>query len=204
MTFPSDAMAFYRDLEENNSREWWHANKRRYDHGVRGPLTEAMALLADEFGEAKIFRPYRDVRFAADKAPFKTHQGAFVATAPACGYYVEINGYEVHAGGGFYRATPDALKRVRAGVADDTAGALLESMVDSLRDQAWLIQGDHVRTAPRGYNRTHPRIRLLRYRSLSAITEIKAEGVDALAREVAEAWRTVAPTVDWLTARLRD
>ncbi len=50
-------------------------------------LTEA---LAPEFGAAKIFRPYRDVRFAKDKTPYKTHQGAYVAVAPATGWYVEI------------------------------------------------------------------------------------------------------------------
>lgn len=204
MKFPADAMAFYRELQENNTREWWHANKPRYDDGVRAPIVEVAELLKDEFGEAKVFRPYRDVRFSANKVPFKTHQGAYVSTAPACGFYVEVNGYEVHAGGGFYRASSEALARVRKGIADDTSGPQLEHFVDSLRDRAWLIQGDVLRTSPRGYTRDHPRSRLLRHKSLSAITEIQATGVEDVAKEVAEAWRTVTPLVDWLSRRLRD
>ena len=63
------------------------------------------AALADEFGTAKVFRPYRDVRFAKDKTPYKNHQGAFVAVGPATGWYVEIGSPGVRVGAGYYRAT---------------------------------------------------------------------------------------------------
>ena len=204
MSFPADAMAFYRELQEDNSREFWHANKRRYDDDVRGPLAEVTALLADEFGEAKLFRPYRDVRFSANKAPFKTHQGAYVATGPACGFYVEVNGYEAHAGGGFYRATSEGLARVRAAIADDASGPQLAAIVESLEDDAWLVTGDTIRTTPRGYPKTPPRLRLLRHKSLHAMREVRAVGVEPFAAEVADAWRRIAPLVDWVSRRLEE
>ncbi len=72
---PSDAVTFYADLAGHNTRDWWAANKRRYEDSVRGPLRELTDALADEFGPAKIFRPHRDVRFSPDKTPYKDRQG---------------------------------------------------------------------------------------------------------------------------------
>lgn len=70
---------------------------------MRDPFRAVVALLADEFGEAKLFRPNRDVRFSADKSPYKTHQGLFVQVAPACGFYCEVNSTEAIAVGGSAR-----------------------------------------------------------------------------------------------------
>ena len=81
--FPEAALDFYDDLEIDNSKVFWEAHKDTYATAVRAPMTDLMAELADEFGAAKIFRPHRDVRFSKDKTPYKTHQGAFIATAPA-------------------------------------------------------------------------------------------------------------------------
>ena len=78
---PADAVAFYAELEANNTKDWWTANKERYEQSVREPIAALTDALADEFGEARIFRPYRDVRFSADKTPYKTEQGA-IASAP--------------------------------------------------------------------------------------------------------------------------
>lgn len=202
--FPDRAHEYYRDLEEDNSREFWLANRPRYERDVRDPLREVAALLADEFGEGRLFRPNRDVRFSADKAPYKTHQGAFVKVAPACGFYLEINAMEARAAGGFYDAAPDALARFRKAVADDETGPGLEGLMNSLAGDGWLTDGDTLKTAPRGYPRDHPRIGLLRYRTLSVECEIVADGVEAFAAEVREAWRGVTPLVDWCAARLRD
>ncbi|MFD0866704.1 DUF2461 domain-containing protein [Tessaracoccus lubricantis] len=202
--FPLPAAEFYRELEEDNSREFWLANKHRYDTEVRGPLVEVVAALAEEFGEAKVFRPHKDVRFSKDKAPYKTHQGAYVAMAPACGFYVEVNAEEAFAGGGFYRAEPDALARFRAAIDDERSGRQCQGLVEGLEADGWLIVGDALRTAPRGFPRTHPRIGLLRHRSLTAMREVTATGVEAFAEQVREIWRGSAPLVDWLAARLDD
>ncbi len=88
---PVAALDFYEDLEADNSKTWWAAHKETYDEVVRRPMASLTAALEDEFGAAKLFRPYRDVRFSKDKIPYKTHQGAFVGLAESCGYYVQID-----------------------------------------------------------------------------------------------------------------
>ena len=203
-SFPVPAMSFYRDLKEDNSREWWLANKARYERDVRDPFRAVAALLADEFGETKLFRPNRDVRFSADKSPYKTHQGLFVQVAPACGFYCEVNSTETIAVGGFYEARSEALARVRAGMADDESGPVLEALLSELTGAGWLNSSEQLRTAPRGYTRDHPRIELLRFKTLGVEREIVAEGVDEFAAEVAQAWRSVAALIDWFAVRLRD
>ena len=204
MSFPADAMAFYRDLELNNTREWWLANKPRYDEHVRGPLEEVTEALQPEFSDAKLFRPHRDVRFSADKSPYKTHQGAYIATGPACGYYVEVNAREATAGGGFYAADADALTRFREAVADDEAGARLAAIVAELREEGWVVGGDQLKTAPRGHSKDHPRIDLLRHKSLHVMRQITATGEADFTDAVGDAWQRLGTLVDWVSARLRD
>src|SRR3954451_24990715 len=74
--WPVEAVEFYEGLLADNSKTYWQARKHTYDDDVRGPMQELLTELAPEFGQGKIFRPYRDVRFSADKTPYKTHIGA--------------------------------------------------------------------------------------------------------------------------------
>ena len=85
--FPVAALDFYDDLEVDNTKAFWEEHRHVYEEAVKAPMVALAAALEDEFGAAKIFRPYRDVRFSKDKTPYKTHQGAFVAVAPATGYF---------------------------------------------------------------------------------------------------------------------
>ena len=96
--FPVAALDFYDDLEVDNTKSFWEAHKHVYAESVRAPMTALCASLEPEFGKAKIFRPYRDVRFAKDKTPYKTHQGAYVGVGPATGWYVEISPRGLRAG----------------------------------------------------------------------------------------------------------
>jgi len=84
--FPAEALDFYDDLEMDNSKTFWAAHKDTYETAVKAPMLALTAALEDEFGPAKVFRPYRDVRFAKDKSPYKTNQGAYVPTGPATGW----------------------------------------------------------------------------------------------------------------------
>src|SRR2546430_17459135 len=82
MTFtgiPVAALDFYEDLEADNSKSFWTAHKHIYEESVRTPLEALAAELEPEFGSPKLFRPYRDVRFAKDKTPYKTQQGVWFA-----------------------------------------------------------------------------------------------------------------------------
>lgn len=79
--WPEEALEFYEGLAADNSKAYWTAHKAVYEDAVLRPMTGLLEELAAEFGEAKIFRPYRDVRFSADKSPYKTHIGATIGAS---------------------------------------------------------------------------------------------------------------------------
>lgn len=201
--FPVAALDFYDDLEMDNTRSFWEAHKDVWQSAVKEPMTALAAELEPEFGPAKVFRPYRDVRFAKDKTPYKTHQGCFVAVAPATGYYMEISARGFRVGCGFYEAESKRLAAFRAAVADERRGTELERLVAHLRDEGWEIDGDRLKTAPRGYDREHPRIELLRHKQLFAGRSygFEDDAINAdLVHRVRADWRTLKPLVDWLEA----
>ena len=154
--FPVAALDFYDDLEMDNTKSFWAAHQETWKSAVRDPMRALTAALEPEFGEAKIFRPYRDVRFSKDKTPYKTHQGAYVATGPATGWYVEVSARGVRTGAGFYDASPQRLAAFRESVADDASGPALEAVVGGLRADGWEIGGDRLKTSPRGWPADHP------------------------------------------------
>jgi uncharacterized protein (TIGR02453 family) len=199
--FPVAALDFYDDLEVDNTRSYWEAHRDVYDTAVKAPMLALTAALEPEFGAAKVFRPYRDVRFAKDKTPYKEHQGAFVAAGPATGWYVEVSARGVRTGAGFYDASSDRLAAYREAVDDDKAGRALERLLAKLEKDGWQVGGDRLKTAPRGWTVDHPRIGLLRHRSLTVGRSHGFEPVihtPALLDVVREDWRGLRPLVDWL------
>ena len=203
--FPVAALDFYDDLELDNTKSFWTAHKEVYDASVRAPMTALVTALEPEFGKAKVFRPYRDVRFAKDKTPYKTHQGAFVGAGPACGWYVELAARGVRTGAGFYDASAADLARIRASIDDDAKGKQLQRILTKLERAGFEVGGDRLKTSPRGYDADHPRIELLRHRSLTVMKDYGFEPVihtSALLDAVRMDWKSARPLVDWLTARL--
>jgi uncharacterized protein (TIGR02453 family) len=198
---PLDAVDFFAELETENSREWFTANKARWQASVRAPLQALVDTLAAEFGEAKLFRPNRDVRFSLDKSPYKTHQGAVVATAPGVGYYVQISAGGLMTGGGWYQPSPTQVTAYRAAVLDDRRGGQLDDAVAPLVADGFEVGGDIIKTAPRGVDPTHPRIALLRHRSLLLSREYGAPSwleSDEVLERVGDDWRAYRPVMEWL------
>ena len=201
--FPEAALDFYDDLELDNTKSFWQANKAVYDEAVAAPMKALTAALEPEFGAAKIFRPYRDVRFAKDKTPYKTHQGAYVATGPSTGYYLQIGAAGVMVGVGFYEASSARLAVIREAIMDDAHGSQLEGILAELEEAGWKVGGETLKTAPRGYDVDHPRIALLRHKSLTIGREYGFEPVihsPGLVDRVREDWRTATPFLDWVAA----
>jgi len=201
--FPAAALDFYDDLEMDNTKSFWEAHKAVYDEAVKGPMLALVTALEPEFGTAKVFRPYRDVRFAKDKTPYKTNQGAYVAVAPATGWYLEISARGVRVGGGIYEASGERLAAFRDAIADDKTGPKLKRILTKLEKDAWEIGGEQLKTAPRGYDAEHPRIELLRHKQLFAGKLYGFEPVihtPELVDRVRADWRTLKPMVDWVAA----
>jgi uncharacterized protein (TIGR02453 family) len=159
-----EALEFFEGLEVENTKAYWQRNKAVYDTVVRAPMEELLAELAPDWGEGRIFRPYRDVRFSADKSPYKTHMGAMVGDG-----YVQLNAEGLGAGAGMWEMAPDQLERYREAVDREATGARLEGIVATLR-KAGIDATGHgaLKTAPKGYPKDHPRIELLRYKGLIA------------------------------------
>ena len=143
--FPVAALDFYDDLEVDNTKSFWEAHKHVYAESVKAPMTALCAALEPEFGRAKIFRPYRDVRFAKDKTPYKTHQGAYVGVGPATGWYVEISPRGLRTGAGFYEASGTRLAAFREAVAHDTFGPELERLVADLEASGQVVRTERIR-----------------------------------------------------------
>lgn len=196
--WPEEALDFYDGLEEDNSKAYWTAHKAIYDRAVLGPMTALTDELAEKFGgEVKIFRPHRDIRFSADKTPYKTAIGAVIGTG-----YVEFSAGGLSAGNGMYQLAPDQLGRFRQTIAEDLTGHELERLIAGIAGHGFTITARNaLKTAPRGYSADHPRIELLRYKGLIAWQEWGVEPwlSTASAKErVAEFLTVTQPLADWL------
>jgi uncharacterized protein (TIGR02453 family) len=198
----ADAIDFYDGLEEDNSKAYWQAHKATYDRSVRGPMEELLAELAGQFGPGRIFRPNRDVRFSADKSPYKT---AIAATLDNGGY-IQLSAAGLAAGRGMYMMAADQLQRYRQAVDAEPAGSAVAQIVAAARDAGIEVTShDRLKTAPRGYPTDHPRIGLLRLKGLVtwrqwpaaawlATPEAKSRLVEFLVQ--------AEPIQDWLNAHV--
>ena len=201
--FPAAALDFYDDLEMDNSKTFWTSHKQVYEESVRAPMTAMMEALEPEFGPAKVFRPYRDVRFAKDKTPYKTNQGAFIGCGPSTGWYVEVAAPGVRVGAGFYEASADRLGRIRTAIDEERRGTELEKLLTDLQTDGWTLGGDKLKTSPRGYDTTHPRIELLRHKSITLMKSYGFEPVihtPELVDRIRTDWRETKPFLEWITA----
>lgn len=203
--FGSGALRFFEELADNNTREWWHANKSWYETDVRAPLERLLADLAEEFGEAKVFRPNRDTRFSADKSPYKTQAAAVIGDAATGGgvLYLQLSASGMMVAGGCYMPAKDQLAHLREAIADDRTGTELEGLVAELRRANGRIEArDALKTAPRGYSVDHQRIDLLRLKGLIGVLDHPPSPWlhTAEAREkLAAGWRSLGPLNEWLT-----
>ncbi len=205
--FPEAALDFYDDLEMDNTKSFWEAHKAVHAEVVKAPMVALTKALEPEFGTAKVFRPFRDVRFAKDKTPYKTNQGAFVGAGPSCGWYVEIAARGVRTGAGFYDASSTDLGRIRTSMAAEVTGKQLQRILAKLEKAGFTVGGDRLKTTPRGYDADHPRIDLLRHRSLTVAKDYGFTPVihtPDLLDAVGADWRACRPLVDWVSERLGD
>jgi uncharacterized protein (TIGR02453 family) len=201
--FPEDSLEFYEGLEADNSKAYWQDHKATYEKAVRDPMTALLAALEPEFGSSKFFRPYRDVRFAKDKSPYKTAAGAVVHGEHGSGVlYVQLSARGLLCASGYYETTSSQVERLRKAVADDRSGPALVAIVDKLRGKGYTIEGEKLKTRPRGYDADHPRIELLRHRTLTAWREFPPEPwlhtPECLDR-VRATWRDYSPLNEWLS-----
>jgi uncharacterized protein (TIGR02453 family) len=198
----AEAVEFFRDLEADNTKAYWTAHKAFYEASVREPMAELLSELSGEFGPARIARPYRDVRFRADKSPYKTE----IYASFDRGGYVRFSADGLTAATGYYMMTPDQLRRYRDAVDREAGGTELAAEVERLRAAGLEVAGSQsLKTAPRGYAKDHPRLELLRCKGLICWRQwpVAPWLHSSKARDQVEGvLRTAAPLHRWLDANV--
>jgi uncharacterized protein (TIGR02453 family) len=198
----AEAIDFYDGLEEDNSKAYWQAHKAVYEEVILRPMEELLSELASQLGPGRIFRPYRDVRFSADKSPYKT---TIAATIGGDGY-IQFSAAGLAAGRGMYMMSADQLRRYRQAVDGEPAGLALAQTVAAIRDAGIEVTShDRVKTAPRGYPKDHPRIDLLCMKGLIAWRQWPAGKWLATSQaksRLLEFFTRAEPIQEWLNAHV--
>jgi uncharacterized protein (TIGR02453 family) len=195
--WPPTVVEFFDGLEVDNTKTYWTAHKEFYLESVLGPMEALLAELGPEFGEGRVFRPYRDTRFSSDKSPYKTN----IAAHNDAGY-ISLSADALGVGSGLYMPSSGQLTRFRAAVAADRTGAQLLDLVKELRGKRIQVSArETLKSAPRGYAIDHPRIELLRQKGLTAWKEWPVgawlAGTSSK-RRIVEVLRATAPLREWL------
>jgi uncharacterized protein (TIGR02453 family) len=219
--FDRDAMQFWHELASEMSREWFAANKQRYQSVWVDPMLTLLREVARGLGptyrplalaEPGVLRIYRDLRFAKDRAPYKTHiagiirlAGAAIAEAGIAVLYLHLGLDEEYAGVGCYRFDERRVARWRRAVVGAPGRALLQILA-GLRRRRYEAGGyQHYARVPKGFAPDHPRAELLKYKGLICSFPSIPAGLlhkPELARWLLGHARTTAPLVIWLRRHL--
>lgn len=169
----STTLQFLKDLQENNDRGWFAKEKDRFVAAKENMQSFADALLAeieqhDEIEKMKVYRIYRDVRFSKDKSPYKNYLSGSMMRATkwrrgGMYFHIEPNGKSM-IGGGFWNPNSADLARIRQEIAADDSFLRKIIAAPNFKKHFGELEGNQVKTAPRGYAKDHPAIDLLRYK----------------------------------------
>jgi uncharacterized protein (TIGR02453 family) len=195
---PIAALDFYEDLENDNTKGFWTAHKQVYEQSVRAPLEALTTELEKQFGAGKFFRPYRDVRFAKDKTPYKTHQGVWFGESAL---YLQVSASGLRLAGGYWETSSAQVERLRRAVADDVPGPQLERTLAGVQRKGLTINGQQLTRVPSGYPKDHARAELLRYKSLTASADLGCPdwlSTPKAKAEIVKNWRKITPLISWL------
>lgn len=192
-----DFTGFFLGLRANNNKPYFEAHRKQYEQEVKAPMLALLADLEEEFGPARrVSRPNRDIRFSADKSPYKLNIYADVER----GGYVALDAEGLVAAGGRWMVEDGQLKKLRASVANDRPGKELVAVVAELRKKGYDVSGQELKRVPPPYPQDHPRGDLLRHKRLIYwkrwpvgpwIATVKAK------ERVATAWRDGAALEAW-------
>jgi uncharacterized protein (TIGR02453 family) len=162
--WPPEALEFLEQLEANNDRDWFRANRARYDHDLLAP-TRRLATQLSHLGQPHFFRPYRDTRFRPGP-PLKEQLAVGIGAGEVGGYYIELSLDGLLVGAGLYHPAPDQLERFRSAVTDDRRARGFERALKRAEKAGLAPAPPAIKRAPRGYSPDHPRIQRLRMRDL--------------------------------------
>jgi uncharacterized protein (TIGR02453 family) len=163
--WPPEALQFLRELEDNNEREWFKANRARYDNQLLEPA-RALADRLGHLGEPHFFRPFNDTRFHA-RPPIKEQLGVAIGYGAAGGFYFELSLDGLLVAAGLHAPAGDQLERFRALIDDTRRAKGFERAVATAEAAGLEVAEPELKRAPRGYAPDHPRVDRLRLKELT-------------------------------------
>jgi uncharacterized protein (TIGR02453 family) len=202
--WPEEFQRFFIGLELDNSKRYFEAHRDIYQTSVRAPMDALVASLEPRFGPGKVFRINRDIRFSADKSPYKTNIAATVGMG-GVGGYISLDARGLSVATGRYEMVPAALPRYREAVDREGSGSELSVIVDRLEADGYQVGGEELKRVPPGYPKEHPRARLLRHKRLYVWKAFglqpwlgSAEAMD----HVLATWARAEPLNEWFLNNL--
>lgn len=205
-----DTRAFLKELAANNNRDWFLANKDRYDSRLKRPAELLLEQTGADLGKSlgvvvkpKLFRANRDVRFSKDKTPYHLHLhmlwAADLGGIQPLGFFFGIGLNYISVGGGLMGFEKDTLTSWRAAI-DGPLGADYAEDIARLGQQGFRIAEPELKRVPSPYDKEHPRGELLKRKSLSAWKDFDENGVQAPTKTLASVFKDLDPLVQLLSS----
>lgn len=217
--FPKGALKFLSALKKNNDRDWFQPRKAEFEEKLKEPMVELVIALGEHFEEfapgmvidpkKAIYRIYRDTRFSADKAPYKTHVAASFSPKAlekhiSAGYYFHFSPDELLVGGGIWKPGTPELLAIRQRLSDrpDEYGALVSAR--PFKKYFGEVTGEKLKKAPKGFSPDDPAIELLKHKQFLAGDNLDPAIVETpkILPELAKRFRAMSPWIAWLNEPL--
>ena len=203
--WPEEFQRFFIGLELDNSKKYFEANRKTYEESVKGPMVALVDSLEADFGEGKVFRINRDIRFSKDKSPYKTNIAATIGMGHKGGYVsLDARGFTVATGR--YEMSPEDVAKYRKKVAADASGTHLATVVNKLQKFGYLLGGEELKRVPAPWPQDHPRADLLRRKSLYVYKNFGLQpwiGSPSARKQVVKVLSDAQPLNDWFARNLK-
>lgn len=199
---------FLKNLAKNNNREWFGENKATFEKSKNDALFD-FNLIHEELRQTdflepmKMYRIYRDIRFSGDKTPYKTHFSMYIGRQKPDyrgGYYLHIEPGNSFIGIGFFNPEKEDLLRIRKEIELDNE---LEDILNTkdIKTTFGSLTGDEVKTAPKGFDKNHERIHLIKKKQFLLIHKLKDEEVlsQDFSKKAVTVFKKSRPFVDYMT-----
>ncbi len=207
-----EVFVFLKKLEENNNREWFAENKKEFKNietQVKSFYAHVMEdlKLHDDIEKMKMFRIYRDVRFSKDKSPYKAHFGGSFSRAGARlrgGYYLHLKPGDSFLATGFWEPNKEDLLRIRKELELD-ADEFREVINETSFKKIWgEVQGDEVKVAPKGFDKLHPNIDLIKKKQYIFVRKFTDKEIFSkdFSKKIDESFKAIRPYFDLMSSIL--
>jgi uncharacterized protein (TIGR02453 family) len=207
---PPAVFQFLRAIEKNNNRDWFQANKEKYVAAKEQVDAFAKSLLDevshhDEIESMRTYRIYRDVRFSKNKTPYKNNFSGGLKRATkwkrgGCYFHIQPGG-KSFVGGGFWGPNANDLARLRQEFAVDPKPLRKIINTAGFKKNFGMLQGEQVKTAPRGFSKDHPSIDLLKFKQFLLYKNFTDKEVTTpgFAKKMSNAFKAMRPFFDYMS-----